>query len=61
MEKHRVEYVQLSGGKSVSAQKVVCPVCNVLDLDTKFNAQVEPAEAPCSKGHEWTFTTRADA
>lgn len=60
-EKHEVQYVTLSGGKHVPAEKIICPKCKVLDLNTRFNTSVEPAEAECSKGHEWTFTTEANA
>jgi len=61
MSEYRVDYVTLSGGKSVPAEKIVCPVCNVLDMGTSFDTSEEPARAECSKGHEWTFTTEADA
>jgi hypothetical protein len=61
MSDYRVEYVTLSGGKLVPAEKLICPVCKVLDMDGRFNTSVDPAEAECSKGHEWTFTTKADA
>lgn len=43
------------------AEKIVCPQCGILDIKTRFNTSVEPAQAECSQGHEWTFTTEADA
>lgn len=61
MSEYRVDYVTLSGGESVLAEKIVCPVCGVLDMGTAFDTSREPATAMCSKGHEWTFTTKADA
>lgn len=61
MADYKVEYVTLSGGKSVPAEKIGCPQCGILDIKTRFNTSVEPAQAECSQGHEWTFTTEADA
>lgn len=61
MAEYKVEYVTLSGGKSVPAEKIVCPVCNKLDMGTRFNTSTEPIQAECSRGHEWTFTSEADA
>jgi hypothetical protein len=61
MSDYRVEWVNLSGGKSVPAEKVICPECKVLDMNTGFDTSIEPAHAWCSQGHEWTFSTKADA
>lgn len=61
MSEYKVEYVQLSAGKSVPTERIICPVCRVLDMDTDFDTSEEPARAECSQGHKWTFKTEADA
>jgi transcription elongation factor Elf1 len=62
MADYKVEYVTLSGGKNVPAEKLLCPKCKTLDLGTAIDTSVEPAVAVCPKcDTEWTFTTEADA
>lgn len=61
MSEYQVEWVTLSGGKSVPAEKLVCPVCEALDIHTDIDTSTEPAKAICSRGHEWTFKIGADA
>lgn len=61
MAEYEIEYVTLSGGAHVSADKLVCPRCRTLDLGTDIDTSSEPFKATCPKGHEWTFSAKADA
>lgn len=49
---YRVGWVEIKG-KSILAEKVVCPVCGTLDLNTDFDTSEEPWKAICPVGHEW--------
>jgi hypothetical protein len=60
MAEYKVEWVEIKG-KSIPAERVVCPQCNVLDLNTDFDTTEEPWKATCSKGHEWAVKTVAEA
>ena len=60
--RYKVDYVELSGGKWVPAEKLICPKCNVLNLKVDIDTSTEPAKAICPVCEtEWTFTTEADA
>ena len=62
MSEYKVEWVALTNGVHVSAEKLVCPQCNTLDMGTDIDCSTEPAKAICPKCDlEWTFTTKADA
>ena len=56
----KVEWIEV-GGKSIPAEKALCPVCNTLDLGTGFNTKVEPWIAECPEVHEWEIKTTPDA
>ncbi len=56
----RVEWVEIAG-KSIPAEKVVCPYCKTLDLHTDFDTSSEPWIATCPNDHEWEIKTVADA
>lgn len=53
MAKYEVEYVTLSGGKSVPASLLICPTCNALDLKTDIDTSEHPWKCQCSKGHKF--------
>lgn len=44
------------GGRDIEAEKVVCPECKTLWLDTDFDT-ADPVvwKATCPKGHTWEF------
>lgn len=48
-------------GVEVPAHKIVCPECQVLDLDVSVDTSV-PSRwvATCTRGHSWTFSPRDD-
>lgn len=60
MADYKVEWIEV-GGKSIPAEKAVCPVCHTLDLGTVFNTKVEPWTAICPNDHEWEIKTTPDA
>ena len=60
MAEYKVEWIEV-GGKSIPAEKAVCPVCNTLDLNTDFDTSVEPWIAMCPNDHEWEIKTTPDA
>lgn len=61
MTDYRIEWVTLSGGKSVAAEKLVCPMCRRLDLETEVDTTTDPWKAICSKGHEFSISAKPDA
>ena len=58
--KYKVEYVTLSGGRSVPAHLLVCPECNKLDLKTDIDTSENPFTARCSQGHEFKIDARSN-
>lgn len=61
MAEHEVQYIMLSGGKSIPAERAICPECKTLNLHTAFDTSTEPLRAICPKGHSWPIKTEADA
>jgi uncharacterized C2H2 Zn-finger protein len=47
-----VEYVTING-RDVPAERLVCPRCGVLDLQTEINTSTVPWVAHCSRAHGW--------
>ncbi len=60
MAEYKVDWVEIKG-KSIPAERVVCPVCETLDLNTDFDTSEEPWKATCAQGHEWKVKTKPDA
>jgi hypothetical protein len=60
MSEYRVDWVEIKG-KSIPADRVVCPICETLDLGTDFDTSQEPWRAICPQGHEWEIKTVPDA
>lgn len=52
-EVREIEWVEIAGMR-ITAQKVICPECHVLWLDTEFDTE-HPFmwKATCPHGHEW--------
>lgn len=59
MAEYKVEYAEIAG-KSIPAEKLICPQCHTLDLGTDFDTSTEPWTAICPKGHEWQVSTQAN-
>jgi hypothetical protein len=59
--RYKVEYVTLSGGRSIPAHLLECPECKIVDLGVELDTSKEPFTAWCSKGHEFTVDARPNA
>ena len=61
MSEFQVEWVQLSGGETLPAYKMICPECKTLVLGTKVNTTSMPWRGHCPDGHSWRIDAEADA
>lgn len=56
-----VQWVQLSGGETLAAYKMICPECKALVLGTTVNTSSNPWRGHCPEGHSWRISVEADA
>lgn len=60
MADKQVEWIEIAG-KSIPAEKCICPRCKTLDMETDFDTSSEPWIATCPNDHEWEIKSTPDA
>lgn len=55
-----IQWVELSGGHTLPAYKMICPECRTLVLGTTLNTEATPWRGYCPDGHSWRIDHRED-